>query len=1097
MRGLSILCGVHGTRHYPSFRAGRALAAGFLLIVTCASAKAEGAPASPFLTQGQAVERELAKGGTDEYRVRCRPGDFVHATVEQRGLDVEAVVVAPDGHELLRIDTPTDRAGAETVAFVAAAAGDHRLQVRALDGDEHATYRIELAEQRPATEDNRQISEAWRLWSEGARLRAQATADALAKSLEAYERASQVFAQLGDREDAAMAANRAGQLAAYRDETARSVANYRRALDLTSADTPNRMRAAAYLGLGAGEPENAVAHFQEALSLFRSLGDRRGEAVALHGLAGARNSQTGDSAGALVLFEQALKISRATGFSRLERGTLHEIAALYRGRDERQKALAYYERALELSRAASDARDTASTLEDIGNLYHRWGAIDRAIDLYDEALALESRIGSRLRRAALLADKGYAQLDAGKTDLAIATLTRAVDTSRETTDEEMQASALSILGEARVRRGDVAQGIDDLEAALALAHRSPHWYWPLPTLLRLGEAYSRRGDDARAEKAWTEARDIAVASDSPLFEAMVLRGLARLALRRHDAAAALPLAEAAVAKVESQRAAIARADLKTTFLASVHDYYETHIEALMERHAQEPARGFDARALQASESARARRILEALASSASDVPGGDPVLVERARALRHDLSALAGRHTELLQAGAPPTRRQAIERKLREVESEREEVLGRLRQQGAPRPDVAPPVLSAADIQRALLEPGTTLLEYALGEERSYVWAVTSATLVARPLPAAAVVEERARKLYDALSARARQIRAGTREQAALARADRDAAALSAELARLLLPETLHDWGTTRVVIVADGALQTVPFAGLPYPTAARGRARQPLASVFDVVYAPSASWVATMRRVRKGSSPPPKTVAILADPVFAPDDSRLEGRAEPGAEPDPTLGQALREVSAEGRLRELPRLPFSRREAMAAAALVPAKEALVALDFEASRDRALSPDLSDYRIIHFATHSLLNDEHPELSGVILSLVDRSGRPRDGFVRLQDVYEMKLPAEVVVLSACQTALGRPVAGEGLLGLARGFLYAGSRRVIASLWPVDDAATAYLMQAFYRGVLQRGQSPAAALRHAQTSVAAIAKWRAPYYWAGFVVEGDWP
>jgi CHAT domain-containing protein len=296
---------------------------------------------------------------------------------------------------------------------------------------------------------------------------------------------------------------------------------------------------------------------------------------------------------------------------------------------------------------------------------------------------------------------------------------------------------------------------------------------------------------------------------------------------------------------------------------------------------------------------------------------------------------------------------------------------------------------------------------------------------------------------------------------------------------------------------VADGALQTVPFAALPYPAAAHGRPNQPLASMFDIVYAPSASWVATIRRVRKDAPASPKTLAVLADPVFAPGDSRVGRRAAAGPGPDSTLRQALAEVSVEGRPRELPRLPFSRREAMAAASFVPASQVLVALDFEASRERALSPDLADYRIIHFATHSLLDDEHPELSGVVLSLVDRGGRPRDGFLRLQDVYEMRLPAEVVVLSACQTALGRPVAGEGLLGLARGFLYAGARRVIASLWPVDDAATAHLMQTFYRGVLQRGEDPAAALRHAQRSVASIPKWRAPYYWAGFMVEGDWP
>jgi CHAT domain-containing protein len=168
----------------------------------------------------------------------------------------------------------------------------------------------------------------------------------------------------------------------------------------------------------------------------------------------------------------------------------------------------------------------------------------------------------------------------------------------------------------------------------------------------------------------------------------------------------------------------------------------------------------------------------------------------------------------------------------------------------------------------------------------------------------------------------------------------------------------------------------------------------------------------------------------------------------------------------------------------------------MMALDFRANRATATSSELGQYRIVHFATHGLLNSEHPELSGLVLSLVDEQGRPVDGFLRLHEVYNLRLPVELVVLSACQTGLGREVKGEGLVGLTRGFMYAGAARVAASLWKVDDAATMELMGRFYRGMLKEGLRPAAALRAAQLEMWRTKRWREPYYWAAFVLQGEW-
>jgi CHAT domain-containing protein len=200
-----------------------------------------------------------------------------------------------------------------------------------------------------------------------------------------------------------------------------------------------------------------------------------------------------------------------------------------------------------------------------------------------------------------------------------------------------------------------------------------------------------------------------------------------------------------------------------------------------------------------------------------------------------------------------------------------------------------------------------------------------------------------------------------------------------------------------------------------------------------------------------------------------------------------------MRDVGVEAGFQ---RLPFSRREAEAITATVPRGQWAKALDFQASRDAATDAGLSDYRVVHFATHGLLDSNNPELSGVVLSLVDQRGQSQNGFLRLHEIYNLKLPVELVVLSACRTGLGKDIRGEGLVGLTRGFMYAGAARIVASMWKVDDAATANLMKGFYRAMFVRGMRPAAALREAQVEMWRQKRWRSPYYWAAFVLQGEW-
>ena len=325
-----------------------------------------------------------------------------------------------------------------------------------------------------------------------------------------------------------------------------------------------------------------------------------------------------------------------------------------------------------------------------------------------------------------------------------------------------------------------------------------------------------------------------------------------------------------------------------------------------------------------------------------------------------------------------------------------------------------------------------------------------------------------------------------------------------------------QEWNKKRLLIVAGGMLEYLPFIALSLPGQSTN---QPLIANHEVVHLPSASVLAAIRREAGREAPgreangrqvASKMVAVLADPVFETNDPRV-AIARKNASPNSLIASVRSAESTAGsstmpsELRRsarsfgrdgFSRLVFSSEEAEFITRLASRNSMLKATGFKANHVLATSGELGRYRIVHFAAHGLINSEHPELSGLVLSLVDEDGKPQDGFLRMHEIFNLQLPAELVVLSACQTALGKEIRGEGLIGLTRGFMYAGAQRVVASLWQVDDQATAQLMQSFYRGMLKENLRPAIALRAAQIEMSKQKRWSSPYYWAGFVIQGEY-
>jgi CHAT domain-containing protein len=415
------------------------------------------------------------------------------------------------------------------------------------------------------------------------------------------------------------------------------------------------------------------------------------------------------------------------------------------------------------------------------------------------------------------------------------------------------------------------------------------------------------------------------------------------------------------------------------------------------------------------------------------------------------------------------------------------------------------------------------------------LWAVTPTTINSYELPRRAEIEAAALRFYQLLSAPNRGVRSETAEQRdlLLKQTTGQFAEAAAQLSQMLLAPVAAQLSRKRLVIVADGALHYIPFGALPDPATnnhsalgdladrwkiilpatrpfsnfksaedSSSRPFTPLIVNHEIINLPSASTLAVLRRELAGRKPAPKTLAVLAAPVFMANDERVKGRSKQLAtKPDESLAGIARQRILEQLAREkdelyISRLPFTRQEAEQILALAPAGAGMKALDFEASRATATSEQLSQYRYVHFATHGLADSERPELSTIVLSLFDEQGRTQDGFLRAHEVYNLNLPAEMVTLSACETGLGKLTRGEGLVSLTRGFMYAGAARVVISLWSVNDQATAELMTKFYRRVLVGGERPAAALRAAQIEMWRDKRWEAPYYWAAFTLQGEW-
>jgi CHAT domain-containing protein/predicted negative regulator of RcsB-dependent stress response len=871
------------------------------------------------------------------------------------------------------------------------------------------------------------------------------------------------------------------------------------ALDLSRRAGGGLAEARAFICLGEaaynrGEREQALDLYGQAAVISTRLGDRLGRAEALlnQGTVFSDRNEFERAAECLRLSTQAfadLGDTRGTAIA------LVAVSKLQERRGKYQDALNGLHAALERLQRIGDLVWEGACLSAIGSVYMRIGEAVNALDYWERAQHRFKTAGLATFSVDLLRTLGEAYLASGDDTKALDCFERALALGVELGDDHWQAYALQNMGAVYLSRGDAAKAITRFQRSLDVQARIRDPRTEAETRASLGEAWRLAGAYGRARTSFDAAVALSRAAENPLEEARGLDGLARVSMAQGDLGSARGQSERSLELAESLRANVGSRDLRASYFASVHRYHETHIDVLMRLHKARPQRGLAAAAFEASERARARSLLDGLTEAGVNLRKDvDPALLQREHALTEAFDAWAARQRQAYDDHAAHlTTRLADE--YRDLETRYGALEAEIRSRSPHYAALAKPQpLTLRQVQQQVLDRDTLLLEYALGQDRSYLWAVSASGYSVHELPARVEVERAAQQLYAQLTARLTlagtlQERRRQAEQSDVLYWDR-----AAQLSEMLLGPVGKEMAGKRILVVADGALQYVPFGALPRPGG--GVERVPLIADHEVVSLPSASALAVLRRETAGRTPQAGAVAVLADPVFERDDPRLRAAVRAsGADAGRPAGPPS-EFPASGAPRRFSRLAATRLEADAIIRAAGIYRSLKRLDFDASRAAAMSPELGRYRVVHFATHGVFDNDNPGMSGIMLSLFDGRGRPQDGFLRLHDIYGLTLPVDLVVLSACNTALGRQVTGEGLVGVVRGFMYAGAKRVVASLWKVDDEATGELMRRFYEGMLVNRLSAAAALREAQLGVWRQARWKSPYYWAAFSLQGEW-
>ena len=820
--------------------------------------------------------------------------------------------------------------------------------------------------------------------------------------------ASAFHAGRGELYEQAWAQNNIGLAFYYEGRYDEAIRAYKKALPVYERlheRTPQAqtLQNVALVEYDLGRASDSFPHYRQALKLIgRDANPKLVAAILINSALAHQDSGNEDMA--LRELAESLALGRTIQDTALQSIVMHHIASVYAKLGDQTRALDFYRQALALFNVTPNTRFRIAALEAMANILRQQGHAGEALKMDREALSLAGTPHRRMRVAVQIAKD---LIDLGSFKEAADTLETVLNPNAAS-DEVFRAWALQERARLRFAANDIAGAETDLQAALATF-----------------KTYELTLDE---------------------FGARVLQ--AQLMHRRGATPEAFTAIDQALALAESVRLQSANPELRATLLQPLRPAFDLKISMLSEQYAAakgnaQERESLAMRALETAEQARARALADYQSLDVT-APGLDPMLLERRRTLYRELAAHRVRlEANLDRTGTADSQSQAIRSEIATLRQELDQIDARIG--SASETAQARRLPKSTSLQLSNIPEGVAVIEYWLGSKDSFVWVLTRDVVTLTPIGASRDLNTAATALHTALRSfgsvsKGERLEAGERLYALALRP------IEAQIA-----------GKQTLIFAPDGALHYVPFATLRYTEAGR---KVFLIQGHDIAVTPSIQLFLRQDSPRS-AAPDSRRMLLVDDPVYDPADPRVAkpspGPVDTGVNTD---GPALALVRGADNGAHLPRLPGAAREAAVIASLMP-PGSIDRLDgFAANRERFLAAALDRYRLIHVASHATTDPEIPQASALILSTVDAQGKPMDGRVLGADFMGMRLQADTVVLSACDTALGKSVAGEGLIGLQYAVLARGARSVVSSLWPALDQVTADLMVKFYSTLLNQ-------------------------------------
>jgi len=877
-----------------------------------------------------------------------------------------------------------------------------------------------------------------------------------------------------------------------------------------------------------GHPHKALDHYQRALKIDKEIGYKRGERIRTANIGNVYYSLS-EYTKALEYYKSALQSAGALEDKRNQINYLNSIGAAYRNLDDLQEALKHYKQALSLSKETRDKRREGMVSGNMGIVYKRLGDLDRALVCYQKALINAKETGNKRGESITLGNIGNIYKSLGDFSEALEYYNSALQIDRQIGTRGSESIQLSSIGMVYYLQGRYTDALEYFRSSITIAEEIDSKMRQANGLTYLGDIYNKMGRFAEARTNCERALDIFKAIGSQSGEAFALFGLGTVQLNQHnydesvqfflkalsigekikspvitwdayanlasvwekqgDLQKSLHYYQLAVKEIEHIRGGLSTEDVKAGLMERKIDVYEKAVNIYAELHQKYPGKGYDRESFQLVEQAKARVFLDLLTESHADISKGvDSQFREKERVTVKEISRIQKR----LRSSRPAEQEwEQLAAELKEAEQQYEGLQREIRRSSAAYADlVYPEPYGLQQVRSRIVDKNSALLEYFLEEERSYVWVITRERSKLHILPKRSEIEDEVEAYLKTLSKPAGLTNPITRHQA-----------LGYALYQKLLGSAAHSFeNKSRLIIVPDGALYFLPFETLISQKADENEASNYLIKDYEFSTGPSSSVLCYLQEKRGRNGKRNERLLAFGDPYFGGD--RDAGSVRGEAETDSSVTDHLSnetEMSVRGLYKQrgfqFKRLPFSGNEVMSIGKLFPAGNKTLHIGENAREEVVKQAPLHDYQYIHFATHGIIEQMVPSRSGIVLTLDESSDE--DGFLQVNEIFNLDLDADLVVLSACRTGLGRLRRGEGIVGLTRAFIYAGTPSVLVSLWNINDRSTADFMKNFYEQ-LMKGKSKSKALQLAKLEMleAARKSYQHPFYWAPFILVGDY-